>query len=81
MLFWADWSEPSKKYGDMLSNVMKDYDHYEVNYIDIDTKSGVAMGAEYGITGVPTTIIKNGSDFKIKVGTVPESTLREELSE
>ena len=60
---------------------MKDYEDIEVQSIDVASADGVEMASEYGIRGVPTTIIFKEAQYVIKVGVVPEQELREALNE
>jgi predicted DsbA family dithiol-disulfide isomerase len=39
------------------------------------------MASDYGIKGVPTTIIFKDDEYSIKVGVVPEADLREALDD
>jgi thioredoxin-like negative regulator of GroEL len=55
---------------------MEDYSHYEVQSVDIQTDDGVEMASDYGISGVPTTIIFKDETYAIKVGAIPEEDLR-----
>lgn len=79
--FSASWCGPCGEYAQTFDKVVSDYDNLDIEYVDIDTDEGVDLSTRYGITGVPTTIVKKGSQFTIKVGVVPESELREWLDE
>lgn len=77
--FTADWCAPCKEYLPIFTKVLKDYPDVEVKSLDIETDDGVEMASDYGIRGVPTTIIFKDDEYKIKVGVVPEAELREAL--
>lgn len=77
--FTADWCNPCKEYLPIFTKVLKDYPDVEVKSLDIETDDGVEMASDYGIRGVPTTIIFKDDEYKIKVGVVPEAELREAL--
>ncbi len=79
MRFTAPWCEPCKQYLPIFIKVMEDYPDVEVQSFDIETDDGVEMASDYGIRGVPTTIIFKDSEYKIKVGVIPEEELREAL--
>ena len=79
--FTADWSEPCKEYLEIFLKTIKDYPDIEVQAIDIESEDGVEMANEYGVTGVPTTIIYKQDEFRVKVGVVPEQELRESLND
>ena len=81
MRFTAQWCEPCKDYLPIFTKVMADYPDVEVESFDIETDDGVEMASDYGIRGVPTTIIFKDEEYKIKVGVVPEEDLREALDE
>lgn len=74
--FTADWCESCKQYLPTFVKVMASYPDAEVISVDIETDDGVAMASDYGIRGVPTTIIYKGDEYQIKVGVVPENELR-----
>jgi thioredoxin-like negative regulator of GroEL len=81
MRFTAQWCEPCKQYLPIFTKVLADYPDVEVQSFDIETDDGVYMASDYGIRGVPTTIIFAGDEYKVKVGVVPEEELRGALSE
>lgn len=81
MRFTAEWCQPCKQYLPIFTKVLADYPDAEVQSFDIETDDGVEMASDYGIRGVPTTIIFTGDDYKVKVGVVPEEELRGALSE
>jgi thiol-disulfide isomerase/thioredoxin len=81
MRFTAQWCEPCKQYLPIFTKVLADYPDVEVQSCDIETDDGVEMASDYGIRGVPTTIIFAGDEYKVKVGVVPEEELRGALSE
>lgn len=77
--FTADWCESCKEYLPIFTTVLSDYPDIEVKSLDIETNDGVEMASDYGIKGVPTTIIFKQDEYKIKVGVIPEAELREAL--
>jgi len=77
--FTASWCEPCKQYLPIFTKVLSDYPTAEVQSVDIETDDGVEMASEYGIRGVPTTIVIAEGVTTIKVGVVPELDLRELL--
>jgi len=81
MRFTAQWCEPCKQYLPIFTKVLEDYPDVTVQSFDIETTDGVEMASDYGIKGVPTTIILKGDEYQIKVGVVPEDELRECLNE
>ena len=75
MKFSASWCGPCK----MLSRVMEDVDLGDVQLMNIDIDENSDLAAQYGIRGVPTMILLDGSDNEIGrlVGMVNEAKIKE----
>jgi thiol-disulfide isomerase/thioredoxin len=79
MRFTAEWSDPCKEYLSIFTKVVGEFKDLTIESYDIETDCGVEMASDYGIKGVPTTIIFKDDEYSIKVGVVPEADLRKAL--
>lgn len=81
MRFTAEWCEVCADYLPTFVKVMSEFPDAVVESYDIETDDGVEMASDFGITGVPTTIVVDDAGYQIKVGNVPYQVLKEMLDE
>lgn len=78
----ATWCGPCKQYAptfDALTETMKS-EGWEVVTLDVDDDDGREVATQYGVRGVPTTVIvEEGKDDIVQSGVLAESQLKELL--
>ena len=74
--FWADWCEPCKSLGPVLSKLAEEYNGKFI-LAKVDTEKEPELAAHFGIKSLPTMkVIFNGQIAGERVGAIPESEIR-----
>ena len=74
--FSAEWCGPCKNFKPIIKEIANE--GYNVEFIDLDTNPAAA--SEYGVRGVPTTIIlENDVPVNRFVGAVPKDVILNEI--
>lgn len=78
-IFCASWCRPCKILRDTVNKIKADYQGLEFESIDIDDNPDIAI--KFQIKSLPTIIITNNDDEKVKslIGLFSEDTLRSEF--
>lgn len=75
--FWAEWCGPCKQIAPSLDKIAKEMEG-KVTIAKVNIDDNPQTPTQYGVRGIPTLLIfKGGQVAAMKVGTLPESKLRE----
>ena len=73
--FWADWCGPCKMYAPEFEKASKNYSSQAV-FLKIDTMKEPAISQQFGIKGIPATIVfKNGQEYKRQSGALQSDSI------
>lgn len=79
--FWAPWCGPCKMVAPILEKIAKEYDG-KLIVAKVNTDENQEWASRYGVQGIPTMFfIAGGKIIHRQVGAVPESALRETLTQ
>ncbi|MCK4352840.1 thioredoxin [candidate division WOR-3 bacterium] len=77
--FWAPWCMPCQIMAPIVEKLAKEYEG-KVKVCKLNVEEGPKTAAEYGIRGIPTSIIfKNGKQVEQMVGALPEAEFKKKL--
>ena len=79
--FWAPWCGPCKMVSPVLEKLAKEYKD-KLLVAKVNTDENPEWAGRYGIQGIPTMLfVAGGKILHRQVGVVPESILREAVTE
>jgi len=79
--FWAPWCGPCKMVAPILEKIAKEYDG-KLIVAKVNTDENQEWASRYGVQGIPTIFfIADGKIIHRQVGAVPESVLRDTLTQ
>ena len=80
--FWAEWCGPCKMIAPIVEELAGEYEG-KVKFAKMDVDSNPQTPMQFGIRGIPTLLIFNGSENPVDqvVGAVPKSRLKERVDQ
>lgn len=74
--FWASWCGPCKSYGPEYEKAS--LENQGTIFLKINTESEQQLSAEFGIRGIPCTILfKNGKEVKRQAGAMSKDQIKQ----
>jgi thioredoxin 1 len=75
--FSAQWCQPCKSFAPVFDNVKKKYESNNLMFIKLDVENDYEITSEYGIKGLPCTLLldDDGNEVKRLLGSVSEERI------